>query len=222
VFTETATTPGIVSDVETLVQRAQQLAASGRRVLLGIAGAPGSGKSSITAELVDRLGAAVVAVPMDGFHLADSVLDSLGLLDRKGAPETFDVGGFVALLERIRTVGSDTVGEQGVYAPLFDRDLEASLGSAIPVPADAPLVIVEGNYLLLDTPGWSRVRDLLDEVWFIAPPEHLRLARLIDRHVSHGRSRDDATAWARGTDQRNADLVERTRASAHLEFREIS
>jgi pantothenate kinase len=208
-------TTASVSDLDVLVERATALAARGERVILGIAGAPGSGKSRVTSELVARLGASVVAVPMDGFHLDDEVLRDRGLLDRKGAPETFDVDGFVSLLGRIRDAG-----DRVVYAPRFDRSLEASLAGSVPVAPAVPLVIVEGNYLLLDSPGWREVRGLLDEAWFIAPPEELRLSRLVDRHIEFGRSPSAALAWAQGTDQRNALLVEATRAFAHLEYRE--
>jgi pantothenate kinase len=196
---------------EQLLARARTLASTGERRILGLVGAPGAGKSTLAADLVAGLGDLAVLVPMDGFHLANSVLDALGRRERKGAADTFDVTGYLQLLDRLR---SQTAGV--LYAPRFDRALEESIGSAIPVRAETPLVITEGNYLLHSEGGWEQVRPLLDEVWFVAPPEELRQERLIRRHELFGRSPEDARAWALGTDQRNADLVERTRAAATL------
>jgi pantothenate kinase len=196
---------------EQLVGRARVLAAAGDRRILGLAGAPGAGKSTLAAELVDELGDLAVLVTMDGFHLANSVLDSLSRRDRKGAADTFDVPGYVELLARLR---GQTEGV--IYAPRFDRGLDESVGSAVPVLAQTPLVITEGNYLLHSAGGWEHVRPLLDEVWFLAPPDNLRQERLIHRHEHFGRSQADARAWALGTDQRNADLVHRTREAATL------
>ncbi|HXV91817.1 MAG TPA: hypothetical protein VD813_00855, partial [Pseudonocardia sp.] len=144
--------------------RARGLAAGPRRVLLGVAGSPGAGKST----LVAALGAAVAAelgpgrvahVPMDGFHLADVELDRLGRRDRKGAPDTFDAGGYAALLRRLRV---DDPADDPVYAPGFARDLEQPLAGAVPVPAAARLVLTEGNYLLLGAGRWPEVRAALD------------------------------------------------------------
>jgi pantothenate kinase len=193
-----------------LVDRARALSSSGRRVL-GITGPPGAGKSWLASHLVEALGGQAVLVAMDGFHLDDVVLQALGRRDRKGAPDTFDVGGYVALLRRLR--GRDEV----VYAPAFDRSLEASRAAAIAVPPDVPLVVTEGNYLLLDEPGWRDVRPLLDEVWYVSVDEPLRLSRLVERHVAYGKARGDAVAWANGSAQRNAELVARTRPLADLQ-----
>jgi pantothenate kinase len=195
---------------ETLVERARALSSSGRRVL-GITGSPGAGKSWLASRVVEALGGRAVLVAMDGFHLDDAVLRELGRRDRKGAPDTFDVGGYVALLRRLRR------GDELVYAPVFDRSLEVSRAAAIAVPVDVPLVVTEGNYLLLDQPGWGDVRPLLDEVWYLSVDEQLRLQRLVERHVEHGKARHEALAWASGSDQRNAELVERTRHLADLQ-----
>ena len=196
------------TSLEDLVERAAALAARsvpGHRRLLGITGAPGAGKSTLAAQLVAALGPAVAALaPMDGFHLAQSTLEAWGRADRKGAPDTFDAGGYAALLERL--AGAEDV----VHAPRFDRHLEEPIGSAIPVPPEVPLVVTEGNYLLLGEahgPHWGRARAALDEVWFVEPPEQLRLERLVARHVAHGRDPEAAVVWASGSDQRNAELV---------------
>ncbi len=193
-----------------LVERARGLA-SGGRALLGICGAPGAGKSTLAARLVEAVGPAAVIVPMDGFHLHDAELARLGLSDRKGAPETFDVHGYVDLLRRLRTE-TDHV----VYAPRFDRSREESVAGAIAVRPEHRLVVTEGNYLLLDAPGWTDVPPLLDESWFVEGDDEVRLTRLVARHVSHGRPPDEAHRWATVSDQANADLVARTRGAADV------
>jgi pantothenate kinase len=184
---------------------------SSGRAVLGICGAPGAGKSTLAAALVARLGERSVVVPMDGFHLHDDELARLGLTERKGAPETFDVAGYVALLRRLRESPGQTV-----HAPAFDRSRELVVEEAITVRPGHTLVVTEGNYLLHDGPGWSELRPLLDEVWFVEAEEAERVARLVERHVAHGRPRDVAGRWARGSDQVNAHLVAQTRGRADL------
>ncbi len=153
----------------------------------------------------------VVHVPMDGFHLADVELDRLGCRDRKGAPDTFDAAGYAALLRRLREETDDVV-----YAPGFERVLEQPIAGAIPVLPTARLVVTEGNYLLLHTGSWARVRPCLDEVWFCEVDEGERVRRLVARHEEFGKDHDTAVAWVAGTDQRNADLVATTRDRAEL------
>ncbi|MEO5708926.1 MAG: nucleoside/nucleotide kinase family protein [Nocardioidaceae bacterium] len=193
-----------------LAERALALTSGGRAVL-GICGAPGAGKSTLAARLVAEVGPSAVIVPMDGFHLHDAELARLGLSDRKGAPETFDVHGYVALLRRLRA-DPDHV----VYAPEFDRTREESVAGAIAIRPEHRLVVTEGNYLLLDAPGWSDVLPLLSESWFVEGDDGVRLSRLVARHVSHGRAPDDAERWATVSDQSNADVVARTRAAADV------
>ncbi|WP_077797213.1 nucleoside/nucleotide kinase family protein [Streptomyces sp. JHA26] len=205
-----------------LLTRARALLRGGRRAILGIAGSPGAGKSTLAEALVRELngpdGTWVAHVPMDGFHLADAELDRLGRRNRKGAPDTFDAAGYAALLRRLREQGGDGGEDAGdtVYAPGFERVLEQPLAGAVPVPPTARLVVTEGNYLLLGTGAWARVRSSLDEVWFCEVPEAERVRRLVARHEEFGKSHEDAVAWVRGTDQRNADLVAATRGRADL------
>jgi pantothenate kinase len=200
-----------------LVRRARDLPRGGRRAILGITGSPGAGKSTLAEHLVRDLngsGAPWVAhVPMDGFHLADAELDRLGLRDRKGAPDTFDAAGYAALLARLR---EETHADDTVYAPGFERVLEQPLAGAIPVPPAARLIITEGNYLLLDTGAWPRVRPLLDEVWFCDLPEPERIRRLVARHERFGKTHQEAQAWVSRSDQPNAELVATTRGRADL------
>ncbi|MGH3435037.1 MAG: nucleoside/nucleotide kinase family protein [Sciscionella sp.] len=196
---------------EHLLLRARALAVPGERRVLGICGPPASGKSTLAERMVRELGSRAVVVGMDGFHLAQSELARLGRTDRKGAPDTFDVVGYLALLARIRAAEPDTV-----YAPRFRRDIEEPIACAVPIPPDLPLVVTEGNYLLHDEPPWHRVRDLLDEVWFLAPEEDERLRRLIARHMAFGRTAVEARRRALGSDQRNADLITATAHRADL------
>ncbi|WP_370074993.1 nucleoside/nucleotide kinase family protein [Nocardioides sp.] len=176
--------------------------------LLGLTGAPGAGKSTLAARLASAWDA--VVVPMDGFHLADVELARRGLLDRKGAPETFDAEGYAALLARVR--GREAL----VMAPSFERDLEQPIAGALPVRGSAPLVVTEGNYLLLDEPRWAAVRAQLDAVWHLRVDPALRRERLVARHVAFGKSPAEAEAWVRAVDDPNAALVEAAAARADL------
>lgn len=196
---------------EAWIARARALAARGGRRLLGLAGPPGAGKSTLAAALAAALGPLAVVVPMDGFHLANAELERLGRRGRKGAPDTFDAAGYVALLARLRS--ADTT----VWAPEFRREIGEPVAGAIAVAPEVPLVITEGNYLLLGG-AWAGVRPLLDEVWYLEVDDRLRRERLTARHRRYGRSAEDAAAWVEQTDEPNARRVAGARGGADAVF----
>jgi pantothenate kinase len=185
------------------------------RKLLGLAGPPGAGKSTVAMQLQRAFADVAQVVPMDGFHLANAELRRLGRAQRKGAPDTFDASGFVALLRRLR--GQE--GNEIVYAPAFHREIEEAVAGAIAVLPQTRLVIVEGNYLLLDDGPWAQVAPLLDEAWYVEVDDPLRNQRLAERHAQHGRSRQEALDWIDATDAPNAQRVAATRERAHFVFR---
>ncbi|GAB3275969.1 nucleoside/nucleotide kinase family protein [Parasphingorhabdus pacifica] len=203
--------------LEDLVDRARELADGGERRLLGITGPPAAGKSKIARTVLGSLGASAAAVPMDGFHLAGAELRRLGRADRKGAPDTFDAAGYVALLRRLRDPGDEVV-----YAPAFHREVEESFAGSIPVAPDVPLVITEGNYLLLDDHPWSQVRGLLDEVWYLGLDGDRRIERLIARHVRYGKSPEQAREWVHRSDEANTALIAPTRVRADLVVEDLN
>ncbi len=190
------------------VDRAADLSALGGRHLLGLVGPPGVGKSTLSALIQQRIGDAMVVVGMDGFHLANAELHRLDRHDRKGAPDTFDVDGYTALLARLRNQ------EAALYAPRFDRDLEESIGSAVRVDPSVSLVVTEGNYLLQEEFGWGAVRPHLDLVWYLELADEERCDRLIKRRLGHGDTREHAEYWVRTVDEANARLVAAGRAAA--------
>jgi pantothenate kinase len=196
-----------------LVAAARGLVGSAPRALLGLTGVPGAGKTTLAQGLVAALNAETpgfaVHVPMDGFHLADVTLTSHGTLDRKGAPETFDGWGYLALLERLASKPAHPV-----FAPLFERDLEQPLAGGIEIDPAARLVVSEGNYLLLDAAPWTGVAAAFDAVWFCEADAARRTERLVARHVTFGKTPEHAAAWVAAVDEPNAALVAATRARA--------
>ncbi|MFM9269634.1 uridine kinase [Halomonas elongata] len=185
-----------------------------KRTLIGVAGPPGSGKSTLAEDVVERLnsetrnGLRAALLPMDGFHLDNEVLAARGQLARKGAPETFEAAGLVRLVRRVRDGGAD------IHYPLFDRARDRCLPDAGLLKAETPIVVVEGNYLLLDAPPWDGLADLFDATVFLAQPIEILEQRLIDRWLGLGFSPEAAAEKARGNDLDNARLVlENSRAA---------
>lgn len=183
------------------------------RVIVGVTGPPGAGKSYFATALVAHLGTGLAAyVPMDGFHLSNTQLDRLGRHDRKGAVDTFDTAGFVATLQRAARGSGD------VYVPEFDRRLDEPVAAGGVVTADARVVVTEGNYLGLASDGWGPVRGLLHRLYYVDCPVALRRERLIQRHMAGGRSSADAQAWVDTVDEPNATLIATTRGAADEVF----
>ncbi len=196
-------------------QRLHDLLQDGQRKLLGLVGPPGAGKSTLALAIQREFGEAVQRVPMDGFHLAQCELQRLGRAGRKGAPDTFDADGYVALLQRLRAPRQDEI----VYAPEFRREIEEPIAGAIAVDPQTRLVITEGNYLLLDRAPWASVFPLLDDVWYLDVEDGLRNQRLTRRHEEFGKTTEEATGWVAATDEPNARLVASHRARAKFFFR---
>ncbi len=199
---------------ETYKDRLNALRNGGGRKILGIVGPPGCGKSTLAAALLDLLGDDAVAVPMDGYHLANVELARLGRAGRKGAEDTFDSAGYVSLLRRLK----NQQGNEIVYAPEFRREIEEPIANAIPVFPETQLVITEGNYLLLDHGHWAGVSELLDEIWYVDIDHSVRRERLVKRHMHFGRSQNAAEDWVANTDEPNAVRIEATKHRADVLF----
>jgi pantothenate kinase len=192
----------------TLVEAVRARLVPGSRLLVGISGDPGSGKSTLADQLAAEFAGSVV-VPMDGFHLANVELARLGYADRKGAPFTFDVLGYAALLRRLRSREDEVV-----YAPAFEHVMNEPIAGSIPVPLSADLVITEGNYLLY----WDSVRELLDLTVHVSTDPVARVAGLIERQIAKGLSPDAAREWVMRSDEANARLVEEYAHLADLQL----
>ncbi|GAB3553679.1 nucleoside/nucleotide kinase family protein [Arthrobacter tumbae] len=205
-----------------LVDRIERMSARQSVVVIGIVGAPGVGKTTLAEQLKASLNRdesdpeqqRFAHIPLDGFHLSDQELTRLGLLERKGAPGTFDAYGYAALLKRLREPR-----DSAVYAPGFERTIEQPMAGVIPVYPSVRTVITEGNYLLLDRPGWREVRAQCTEVWYCEQDEERRLERLTQRHILFGKSHAAAAEWVERVDESNARLIEATKSRADLVVR---
>jgi len=204
-----------MSFLEPVMQRVDAMRAGDGRVLVGIAGAPGSGKSTVADQLVaalrDRDGPSAAALlPMDGFHRDNAELDAMGLRAVKGAPETFDADAFVALVCAVRTARHD------IRYPLFDRARDQTMPDAGTLPAATPVVVFEGNYLLLRDGPWAELKPLFDLTVMLSVPMAELRARLVRRWLDHGLSATEATRRAEGNDIPNAETVIARSAAADL------
>jgi fructokinase len=201
---------------DALAERIFKLPKDSGRQLIAIAGAPASGKSLLAASLaeaVNRAGRTVCTIPMDGFHLDNRLLDMFGLRGRKGAPETFDAEGFIALMERLKG------GDEIVY-PLFDRERDIAIAGAAFIKADCDLAIIEGNYLLLNEDPWRTLMPLWDLSVWLETPERVLRERCIQRWLDHDHTPDAARARAEGNDLVNAKRIITSRLSADVTLRE--
>lgn len=216
-----APTPDEISATEedALVTLAGQVLAMtsqlNRRVIFGIAGGPGSGKSTIAEKLIGILDTAVpgsaARVPMDGFHLPHDELIERGIEAEKGAPHTFDGAGFVRFLRSLKSAHAP------VSVPSYSRRIEDVVPDAFTIAANVPILVVEGNYLLLPGPPWGAVRDLLDYAVYIQVPREKVKARLLKRHAEHGLFDEERNrAHVENVDLVNYDLVQSSRERADL------
>jgi pantothenate kinase len=195
--------PATLKSLEELLAKVNALLdSSSGRVIIGVVGKPGAGKSTITDYIMKNIKIQAALVPMDGYHLSNKVLIELGRSERKGAPDTFDAKGFTSLLQRIR----NNVDED-IYFPVFHREFEESYAAEGVVGARTRLVLTEGNYLLVDDENWDGIRPLLNESWYLAPDDSIRQQRLIARHMKYGKTKEEAEFWSLGSDEANAQVV---------------
>lgn len=202
-----------MSEIASIAATIFRKAHGAKRVMVAIAGAPGSGKSTLAASLAEAInagGQSAAVVAMDGFHYDDAVLEARGHRSRKGAPHTFDFGGFRALVKRLRASGEE------VAVPVFDRTMELSRAAAAIVPAETRIVLVEGNYLLLDAAPWRELAPLFDVSVFIDVPRAELERRLLERWREHGKTEDAGRDWVASNDMPNVDLVLSRRRPADI------
>lgn len=190
--------------IELLFEQIQSLLnGQNPRTLIGIVGKPGAGKSTVVEEISKKFDSKTVSIiPMDGFHLSNEELISLGRRDRKGAPDTFNVEGFTSLIKRVK---SDSNVDH--MFPIFHREIEASIADEGMVPKESKVVVIEGNYLFSEDHNWDGIYPLLDHTWFIEIKDEVRLERLIARHIRFGKTPEEAEAWSRGSDETNARFI---------------
>jgi pantothenate kinase len=190
--------------IELLFEQIQSLLnGQNPRTLIGIVGKPGAGKSTVVEEISKKFDSKTVSIiPMDGFHLSNEELISLGRRDRKGAPDTFNVEGFTLLIKSVKI--DHSVDHK---FPIFHREIEASIADEGMVPKESKVVVIEGNYLFSEAHGWNGIYPLLDHSWFIEIDDEIRIERLIARHVRYGKTREEAEAWSRGSDETNARFI---------------
>lgn len=224
-----------VVDKESLVHRvieSSESVASDRRLMVGIAGSPASGKSTLAEWVVKEINKrntdtdVAVVVPMDGFHLDNIILDVRELRAVKGAPDTFDVTGFYHLLQRLASptiapVDNQMDTRESIYVPLFDRDRDLARCAASEVNEHHRMVIVEGNYLLLQRDGWRELGALFDLSVMLDVPREILEQRLIKRWMDQGMDHKAALARAMSNDLRNATIVSEESASADLKLKSV-
>lgn len=202
----------VLSYIDSLAEELLAKIADGKRYILGITGAPAAGKSTVSSLLKERInhlfgGVVAEVAPMDGFHKTNAELMQLGLWELKGIPTTFDAAGF---LEKLQAIQDDTAS---VGWPTFDRSIEEPTPDGVSINASHKLVLVEGNYLLLDTEPWSQVSQYLDEIWYVDGDEETILPRLLERHIAGGKSPEAARAKVECTDLPNALLILQTKSN---------
>jgi len=193
--------------MELLFEQIQSLLDShSKRTLVGIVGKPGAGKSTVVELIQKKYGPEEVSViPMDGFHLSNEELINLGRCDRKGAPDTFDVSGFISLIKKVKHEP-----QVDYKFPIFHREIEASVNDEGVVPKESKVIVIEGNYLFSEEHNWNGLFPLLDHTWFIEIDDEVRIERLIARHIHYGKTPVEAENWSRGSDEANARFIELT------------
>jgi pantothenate kinase len=193
--------------IELLFEQIQTLLDSqSTRSLIGIVGKPGAGKSTVVEEIEKRYQPNKVSIiPMDGFHLSNEELIELGRRDRKGAPDTFDVEGFISLIKEVKH--EPQVNHK---FPIFHREIESSVKNEGLVPKESKVVVIEGNYLFSTEHNWDGVFPLLDHTWFVEIDDEVRIERLIARHIRYGKTPEEADNWSGGSDETNARFIELT------------